>query len=97
MLSEEVLENENRPETSAQVLHFGQEVEVLEGVTDAVVEESLVPEGLAAETSKEENAEAFENQYSEAASVQENVNVSFRAEGFSVYGVVYTVDFHWAV
>ena len=49
------------------------------------------------ETAGAENAEVDVNGTDGTGNVNESYAVVFTAESFSVYGVIYTVDFHWEV
>ena len=69
-----------------------------------VTVEIAYTEPLAANPETEVNAVHFHNKTTEPEVIEANVteissdgtsNVEFTAEAFSVYGVVYTVDFHW--
>ena len=71
-----------------------------------VTVEIAYTEPLAANPETEVNAVHFHNDTTEPEVIEANVteissdgtsNVEFTAEAFSVYGVVYTVDFHWEV
>ena len=71
------------------VLHFAEEgVEEMDATVAAPVD------GNTANGKKDETGSGDTKQAENAAGTTE---ISFEAESFSIYGVVYTVDFHWEV
>ncbi len=82
-------EEENAP----QIVHFGEETEEIRDV-ELTTEKAAAEEKVNEE--REANKEGNEDTEQEAEDAPLDT-VCFAAEGFSVYGVVYTVDFHYDV
>ena len=86
------------------VLHFAEEgVEQIESTTyagESAAEKRDVDSGVASDTDGAEDIAANEDSGKDFGDNFENAEttqIRFEAESFSIYGVVYTVDFHWEV
>ena len=91
-------ESDGSQKADPQVLHFVEDG--VEQVDSTTITGDVSAEGSDEGSNKETDADTGAGAGSDADTSSENgevTQVQFEAESFSVYGLVYTVDFHWEV